>query len=224
MSKNRGTNLLNPAIVVSGDNLGTIAFGGNDGTVASIPGAEIKVIAEGTQSAGDIAATMNFYNYSSGVKTQTMSVALDSVRVDGQFSVFHDTVGADVQINKTSQIPIQIHNNKTAAWNASGWKSVIETKMFSTDTTIHRHFINTLDASGGAGDTVTYNSQLFDISGTIQSYSFQTESTFGFDIGGLKMSLDANKMQLQTGVQLQDAAGANLVIYDSAGDVLWGNV
>ena len=224
LSKNRGTNLLNPAIVVSGDNLGTIAFGGNDGTVASIPGAEIKVIAEGTQSAGDIAATMNFYNYSSGVKTQTMSVALDSVRVDGQFSVFHDTVGADVQINKTSQIPIQIHNNKTAAWNASGWKSVIETKMFSTDTTIHRHFINTLDASGGAGDTVTYNSQLFDISGTIQSYSFQTESTFGFDIGGLKMSLDANKMQLQTGVQLQDAAGANLVIYDSAGDVLWGNV
>ena len=224
MSKNRGTNLLDPVIVASGDKLGTIAFGGNDGTIAAIPGAEIDVIVEGTPGAGDIAATMNFYNYSSGVKTQTMSVALDSVRVDGQFSVFHDTVGADVQINKTSQIPIQIHNNKTAAWNASGWKSVIETKMFSTDTTIHRHFINTLDASGGAGDTVTYNSQLFDISGTIQSYSFQTESTFGYDIGGLKMSLTTDKMQLQTGVQLQDAAGLNLVIYDSAGAVLWGNV
>ena len=224
LSKNRGTDLLDPVIVASGDRLGTIAFGGNDGTVASIPGAEINVIAEGTQGAGDIAATMNFYNYSSGVKTQTMSVALDSVRVDGQFSVFHDTVGSEVLINSTSQIPIQIHNNKTVAWDAAGYKSVIETKMFSTDTIIHKHFINTLDASGGAGDTVTYNSQLYDIGGTIQSYSFQTESTFGFDIGGLKMSLDANKMQLQTGVQLQDAAGTNLVIYDSAGDVLWGNV
>lgn len=35
---------------------------------------------------------------------------------------------------------------------------------------------------------------------------------------------DVDKLQLKTGVQFQDAAGLNLVIYDSAGAVLWGNV
>ena len=39
-----------------------------------------------------------------------------------------------------------------------------------------------------------------------------------------RVEISPTKMQLKSSVQLQDAAGTNLVIYDSAGVVLWGNV
>ena len=39
-----------------------------------------------------------------------------------------------------------------------------------------------------------------------------------------RVEISPTKMQLKSSVQLQDAAGTNLVIYDSAGAVLWGNV
>ena len=38
------------------------------------------------------------------------------------------------------------------------------------------------------------------------------------------LTVQTDKLQLQSGVQFQDAAGTNLVIYDSSGAVLWGNV
>ena len=39
-----------------------------------------------------------------------------------------------------------------------------------------------------------------------------------------RVEISPTKMQLKSSVQLHDAAGLNLVIYDSAGAVLWGNV
>ena len=61
---------------------------------------------------------------------------------------------------------------------------------------------------------------------------FTTQSNL--EVGGLttldsttvdgSLTVQTDKLQLQSGVQLQDAAGTNLVIYDSADAVLWGNV
>ena len=52
----------------------------------------------------------------------------------------------------------------------------------------------------------------------------QGQLAFTNSNGNEFMTADSDKLQLKGDTQLHDAAGTNLVIYDSAGAVLWGNV
>lgn len=160
-----------------------------------------------------------------GANGTTAKILIDSATTTSYNQTIIDNLNTKVTIAKTNQVPIGIQNNLGLTWDGANYKSVIQTNAFDSDHVLHQHFISTLDSANGLDETMQYSSQVYAGQAGVQTNTIQTNTRFRWEIGGgNKVSLETDKLRLQSGVQLQDAAGLNLVIYDSAGTVLWGNV
>ena len=150
---------------------------------------------------------------SSILNASTVIEAEDSDKTTMAIIRHGDTVGGPSLILAKNRGTNKL--NKSAVTNNDNLGRIIFGGASNTTSTEEADpYTPSFEISADVSATVAYN----DLASTMRWFSHD---------GGTKtqvMSLDANKMQLQTGVQLQDAAGSNLVIYDSADAVLWGNV
>ena len=76
--KSRNATIGSNTIVQDGDNLGQIAFHGDDGADYATPGADILVTVDGTPGANDMPAKMAFRTTADGASSPTTRMVIDS--------------------------------------------------------------------------------------------------------------------------------------------------
>ena len=98
--KSRGATVGTNAVVSSGDSLGALRFGGDDGTDIQSYGAEIKVNVDGTPGSNDMPGRLSFWTTADGASSSTERMRIDQAgRVgikNSSMDLFGAVTGADL--------------------------------------------------------------------------------------------------------------------------------
>ena len=214
LGKSRGSdnNPLNDVRVNSGDELGRIVFAGIDQTAPAgnyFPGVDIRAVVNGAPGDEDMYSDLIVMQHNTFGDQERLLVGQGSLTLydygyplSGSLSTFslnHRSISG----TRSQQLAFKAGNSidSDAGVEMSIVKSIARVR---TD---------------GAEEAD------FEIS-TVIGGTLERKLHIDADQSGEKVmdveNVDA--LKLTTGVQFRDAAGSNLVIYDSAGVVLWGNV
>jgi hypothetical protein len=118
-ARTRGTLVGSSTIVASGDNLGTIAFAGADGTDIRTKAAEIYAQVDGTPGANDMPGRLVFSTTANGASSPTERLRIDSSGRVGIGTANPGTVGAasyrNLVISSATNTGITINSSTSAA-------------------------------------------------------------------------------------------------------------
>jgi len=214
LGKSRGTdnNTLNDVRVNSGDELGRIVFTGIDQTGAVgnyFPGVDIRAVVNGAPGDEDMYSDLIVMQHNAFGDQERLLVG------QGGLTLY------DYGYPLTGSLSTLTLNHRSVSGTRSQQLAFKAGNSIDSDAGVEMSVVKSIARVRTNGSEEAD----FEIS-TVIGGTLERKLHIDADQSGEKVmdveNVDA--LKLTTGVEFRDAAGTNLVIYDSAGAVLWGNV